>query len=1162
MEMGDARIFSESHALRKSMFSKAVSLAVAFALLAIVQPSFSARGLDIYVASNIVTDTTWGSGDTIYINGLIHVTPGTTLTIMPGATIKFDADSVLYFDGGAAVYAVGNASSPIIFTSNSSSPTAGAWNKLQFEEGCEATIAYAEIYYASIGMNVLGGNVSLDYAKVGFATTGVQQSGGNMSINMCVINATTGVKIAGALSPTIANSTLNCAGESFSISLGATPTAINCSFDQMKVTSTLGSNLTVKRYLEPTVRWTNATGTSIYPAEGAHVYVNASDGTNAFNGVADQLGSVGTLELVSSVITIGPSFTNLTPYSVNASLSGISGSALADLSSSVCTISLIDEQSPSLWGINWPLDYANTSAFNITGSASDDESGLMLVEYSIDGSTFTDADGLSSWYANFTIPLDGAYVLAVRAYDRVGNCAEASSNFVLDTTAPEFVYVLPGVGYSTNKGYIWLNASFSEPVNATVNDVVVSTMADSFNKTYNLTLGWNYFTINITDRAGNGATTFRNICYDITAPEIFIALPQNNTLTNNASLDILVMTEPWAQFSIGGACAGGANETGIFSCHRTLNEGNNIIWIAVSDFAGNVNQTFINVTLDTIAPWITIISPLNGSIINSTNATFEGIAEPGVFISLDGVPIDISSDGSFDCDVAGLVEGENTFTFVVTDEAGNRNDTSITIILDTLPPALSASYILQSPTLSLITGSAENGSRIFANGSEIFLVGTSFSYSWSLIEGNNTMVLEALDAAGNRNFTTISIVCDITPPALSVTSANGTVTNQKVIELEGATEAGATLTIGNSIVELSANGSFKVNYSLVEGMNAIRFSSCDAAGNYANYSLYIMLDTPPYVAAQVQEIFVNDTENKSFCASDYIIDNLTGDMRWEVSGVNTELYNVSISFCQIKICPVRGANGNDTFQLTGYDARNQSATITITVNVKKVLPKPGTVSGRLVDAKGTPVGDAQVNLEGIALFNLTRTDSEGRFKFENVPVGNYLVRINKAGFKEKLVSCNVIAGVETPLDDISLVKEVKPTPSDNLAYAIIFVALFAIVIVMLAAMLMHHKQKLEEAALENELSKPSKESLLNKEPEKEDDEIDEGPRDDEEDSEELPITKEDEADVDDSVVCMLCNTVITNSAQTYSCDCGKVMHDECASKAGKCPSCKAKYDDK
>ncbi len=77
-----------------------------------------------------------------------------------------------------------------------------------------------------------------------------------------------------------------------------------------------------------------------------------------------------------------------------------------------------------------------------------------------------------------------------------------------------------------------------------------------------------------------------------------------------------------------------------------------------------------------------------------------------------------------------------------------------------------------------------------------------------------------------------------------------------------------------------------------------------------------------------------------------------------------------------------------------------------------VLPRPeilgqdknaGTVEGRVYDSDGSPLKDASVSLEssvGTQKF-VTRSDEQGKFRFEIVPAGKYTVSAKKAGYWAK-----------------------------------------------------------------------------------------------------------------------------------------------------------------
>jgi hypothetical protein len=83
-------------------------------------------------STNITTNTTWTTGKTYKITGLIYVTNNATLTIQPGVVVKgvySNTGTALVITKGAKLNAIGTASAPIVFTSakTAGSRAAGDW---------------------------------------------------------------------------------------------------------------------------------------------------------------------------------------------------------------------------------------------------------------------------------------------------------------------------------------------------------------------------------------------------------------------------------------------------------------------------------------------------------------------------------------------------------------------------------------------------------------------------------------------------------------------------------------------------------------------------------------------------------------------------------------------------------------------------------------------------------------------------------------------------------------------------------------------------------------------------------------------------------------------------------------------------------------------------
>lgn len=77
-------------------------------------------GTVVNVTTDITANTTWTTGKTYYITGLIYVRNNATLTIQPGVVVKgvyTNSGTALIVTKGSKLNAIGTASSPIVFTS-------------------------------------------------------------------------------------------------------------------------------------------------------------------------------------------------------------------------------------------------------------------------------------------------------------------------------------------------------------------------------------------------------------------------------------------------------------------------------------------------------------------------------------------------------------------------------------------------------------------------------------------------------------------------------------------------------------------------------------------------------------------------------------------------------------------------------------------------------------------------------------------------------------------------------------------------------------------------------------------------------------------------------------------------------------------------------------
>ncbi|MFC1585614.1 Ig-like domain-containing protein, partial [Fibrobacterota bacterium] len=266
--------------------------------------------------------------------------------------------------------------------------------------------------------------------------------------------------------------------------------------------------------------------------------------------------------------------------------------------------------------------------------------GSGVFRYKMNGAGFDSAFSQETTDASFTASnalADGDYTLAVIERDAAGNwSAEVSRTVTVDTEAPVVTITSPGNNFITNQATI--------AVSWTVNNVPQTSELTEI-----LADGLNTVTRSNTDAAGNEGTASITVTLDTVAPVVVITTPVDNYLTNQSPVVI-----NWT--------VDGANQTA--QTTQDLNEGLNTITRSSTDTAGNVGATSITIILDTQPPVIAITSPHNRYVTSNSSITISWTVDGAVQTSQL---------------TEGIADGPNTVTRTGTDNAGNRDSTSITI---------------------------------------------------------------------------------------------------------------------------------------------------------------------------------------------------------------------------------------------------------------------------------------------------------------------------------------------------------------------------------------------------------------------------------------------------------------------------------------------------
>lgn len=116
----------------------------------------------------------------------------------------------------------------------------------------------------------------------------------------------------------------------------------------------------------------------------------------------------------------------------------------------------------------------------------------------------------------------------------------------------------------------------------------------------------------------------------------------------------------------------------------------------------------------------------------------------------------------------------------------------------------------------------------------------------SLVEGENTITVNATDPAGNTGTAAIALILDTVLPVITVTTpVHNSYVNTPKITLSGTvTESNPDGFWVNGEEKQLTNNSFSIlDFGLSQGINVIRFKANDKAGNEATASVFVTLDT-------------------------------------------------------------------------------------------------------------------------------------------------------------------------------------------------------------------------------------------------------------------------------------------------------------------------------
>ncbi|WP_420485040.1 Ig-like domain-containing protein [Enterobacter asburiae] len=548
--------------------------------------------------------------------------------------------------------------------------------------------------------------------------------------------------------------------------------------------------------------------------------------------------------------------------------------------------------------------------------------------------TITDSAGNSSTQTHDVVVNTASVALTVNTVsgDDVINAAEAGSSLVISGSSAQLAsgtQVTVTLNGKTYTATIQSDGSWSTTVPA----ADVGALAD----------GASYqVSVSAQDSAGNSASATHGISVDTTAPVVSIATLSGDDMLNAAEAQQPLTVHGSSSAEAGQTVTvtlGGKTYTALVGSDGTwtldvpaadlaaLSQGALAVTASVSDKAGNGGQATHTLTVDTVAPTVTISTVADDDIVNNAEQlagqTISGTttAEQGqtVTVSFNGhsYQATVGADGSWSVfvpgrDFLGLSDGEYTITASVNDKAGNPGSATHDVTLNGDVPTITISTFAQDD----IVNAAEHGTPLTVSGTTdapagqtvtITLNGKTYTAtvqndgSWSytvgsadvtaLADGGSYVInAQVSNTIGNSASDNHTVTVDLTAPSMGISidslqndtglSATDFITNDSQVVVNGSLtaqlgnneKAQISLDGGVTWIDLTVTGTtwrYTDGRTLTDGTYQYQVRVVDNAGNVGatdSQDVVIDLTKPAATTITVDSI----TQDTGLSGSDFI----------------------------------------------------------------------------------------------------------------------------------------------------------------------------------------------------------------------------------------------------------------------------------------------------
>ncbi|MDD1743216.1 MAG: Ig-like domain-containing protein, partial [Methanomassiliicoccales archaeon] len=544
---------------------------------------------------------------------------------------------------------------------------------------------------------------------------------------------------------------------------------------------------------------------------------------------------------------------------------------------------VVDTAVPTL-DVTYPPEFTNDNLVNATWTADGTGSPIDSIDLTVVNETGIYEYGPFSLgdVGNATISdlintslADGTWSLEFNVTDMAGNNVVVEYTFMVDTVNPTVTITAPIEGGFVNTTDVEIQFTAVDTGVAQSGIEFLFVMVDggdwieidNISATSYVVIGLaeGPHTVHVRayDNAGNIGTAGVDFTVDLTAPLVEITSPANDAMFNVNHVRI-----DWT------GSDDGSNQSGLayftvkvddldwenvglnVSMNLTgLAEGVHVVMVDAVDNAGNQNITSVSFIVDTEAPEVTIIAPVNGLHTNSTSVQMNWTAvdnstsvlyihvwnDTGAFVNLT------TEDGYL---FVGLTEGAHTLHVQAWDLVGNSQEKSVSIVVDLTAPEIFITHPQNDTSVNTVDVNAtwavtDNLSPIVKiwvaiDNNTLVDVGLNASQMFlNLSVGTHVIHVKAMDSAGNTAIMNSTFVVDLVAPSVvSHLPASGAIVlpdvtvsvtfsepmNQSSVSFTGITGTKTWNTAGTVVTLTHAALSYATTYNVV-------VSGKDLAGN-------------------------------------------------------------------------------------------------------------------------------------------------------------------------------------------------------------------------------------------------------------------------------------------------------------------------------------------